>query len=177
MKKAFMGLMIISLASITTLSCINKSNDKNANVPNELKKSESSAHENMYEPDSVWSLVWSDEFEKSYIDENNWNLQVVEAGRFNDEWQRYTNSSDNAYIEDSCLVIKAIHHSDNEGVLDNNRPIKEDYWFKRFMPYFRNLPHVLEVKKQSIKEINQQVSLLRTMSNEELSSSLEPIDN
>jgi len=112
MKKAFMGLMIISLASITTLSCINKSNDKNAKVPNELKKSESSAHENMYEPDSVWSLVWSDEFEKSYIDENNWNLQVVEAGRFNDEWQRYTNSSDNAYIEDSCLVIKAIHHSD-----------------------------------------------------------------
>jgi N-acyl-L-homoserine lactone synthetase len=35
-----------------------------------------------------WDLVWSEEFETDTIDLNNWNYQVEEAGRFNDEWQR-----------------------------------------------------------------------------------------
>lgn len=63
-----------------------------------------------------WQLVWSDEFDEAIIDTNNWNLQVLKAGHFNDEWQRYTNSSENAYIESGCLVIKAIHESDNHGM-------------------------------------------------------------
>jgi beta-glucanase (GH16 family) len=61
-------------------------------------------------------LVWADEFDQDTIDGNNWNLQVVEAGRFNAEWQRYTNSSENAYIDNDCLVIKAIHDSDVHGM-------------------------------------------------------------
>jgi beta-glucanase (GH16 family) len=40
----------------------------------------------------------------------------VEAGRFNEEWQRYTNSDKNAFIENNCLVIKAIHESDEHGI-------------------------------------------------------------
>lgn len=68
-----------------------------------------------YQPDTGWKLVWSDEFQGDSIDANNWNLQVVEAGRFNDEWQRYTNSSENAYVDNSCLVIKAVHESDSHG--------------------------------------------------------------
>ena len=67
-------------------------------------------------PDSDWSLVWSDEFNSGSIDENNWNFQVVEAGRFNNEWQRYTNSNANAYVENDCLVIKAIHEGGNHGM-------------------------------------------------------------
>ena len=27
-----------------------------------------------------------------------WNYQVVEAGRFNEEWQRYTNSNKNLFL-------------------------------------------------------------------------------
>ena len=37
------------------------------------------------------------------------------AGRFNEEWQRYTDNKDNAYIENNQLVIKAIHKSDVHG--------------------------------------------------------------
>ena len=36
----------------------------------------------------------------------------MEAGRFNEEWQRYTDSTDNAFVEDGHLVIRAMHESD-----------------------------------------------------------------
>ena len=65
---------------------------------------------------SDWELVWADEFKGNTINTNNWNFQVLEAGHFNDEWQRYTNSSDNAYIENDYLVIKANHESDTHGM-------------------------------------------------------------
>ena len=69
-----------------------------------------------YEPGPGWKLVWQDEFDGDSINPDNWNFQVVKAGRFNEEWQRYTNSSRNAYIEDNCLVIKAIHESEKHGI-------------------------------------------------------------
>ena len=69
-----------------------------------------------YSPGDNWSLQWSDEFEGDTINRNNWSYQVEPPGRFNDEWQSYTNSSDNAYVENSCLVIKATHISENHGL-------------------------------------------------------------
>ncbi len=68
-----------------------------------------------YEPGPEWSLVWSDEFEGETLDPDKWRRQVEEAGRFNDEWQRYTDSVDNAYIDNGCLVIRAIHVGDTHG--------------------------------------------------------------
>ncbi len=73
-------------------------------------------NEYTFVPGQDWNLVWSDEFEADSIDKNNWNFQVVEAGHFNEEWQRYTNSGKNAYIEDGCLIIKAIHESDEHAM-------------------------------------------------------------
>jgi beta-glucanase (GH16 family) len=72
-------------------------------------------NEGTHQPGLDWKLAWSDEFDADTIDVNNWNFQVVEAGRFNDEWQRYTNSNDNAYIENNHLVIKSVHESDVHG--------------------------------------------------------------
>ncbi len=69
-----------------------------------------------YEPGPEWTLVWSDEFEGDALDPQKWRRQVVRAGRFNEEWQRYTDSTDNAYIENGCLVIKAIHESGRHGL-------------------------------------------------------------
>ena len=65
--------------------------------------------------DPNWDLVWADEFDSNELDTKNWNRQIVEAGRFNDEWQRYTDAPRNAYIENSKLIIKAIHESDQHG--------------------------------------------------------------
>lgn len=65
---------------------------------------------------AAWKLVWSDEFNGATLDTLNWNFQVEEAGRFNDEWQRYTNSSENAYVENEQLVIRALHESNADGM-------------------------------------------------------------
>lgn len=72
--------------------------------------------EDTYQPGPNWTLAWADEFEGSAVEATNWNFQVVPAGRFNDEWQRYTNSSENAYIDQGCLVIRAVHESDRHGM-------------------------------------------------------------
>jgi len=58
--------------------------------------------------------------------------------------------------------VRAVHHSDNAGELDNNQPIEPGYWFSQFMPLFSNIPHVLEVKKQSIAAIKKQIQFLVT---------------
>jgi len=76
----------------------------------------SAENETHYDPGQGWSLDWSDEFEGDSLDASNWNRQVVDAGRFNEEWQRYTDSSENSYVEDGNLVIKAIHESDTHGM-------------------------------------------------------------
>lgn len=69
-----------------------------------------------YQPGPDWSLVWSEEFNSDSLNEENWNRQVEPAGRFNDEWQRYTNSTDNAYVENNKLVIEAKHVGEAHGV-------------------------------------------------------------
>ncbi len=73
-------------------------------------------HQDTYSPGPNWTLAWSDEFDGEAIDEANWNRQVEKAGRFNGEWQRYTDSTANAYLDDGCLVIRAIHESDRHGM-------------------------------------------------------------
>ncbi len=62
-----------------------------------------------------WTLVWADEFDGDELNMANWNYQVEPAGRFNNEWQRYVESKNNAYVDQGCLVIKAIHESQEHG--------------------------------------------------------------
>jgi beta-glucanase (GH16 family) len=115
MKNILFYLVSISIVALLLLSCLDKG--KNSAVDQEKgHQSAPSEKEYQHAPGQDWKLAWSDEFRADTIDESNWNLQVVEAGRFNDEWQRYTNSNQNAYIEDGCLVIKAIHESDKHGM-------------------------------------------------------------
>lgn len=66
--------------------------------------------------ETKWTLVWADEFEGGTLNQDNWNRQAVRAGRFNDEWQRYTNSEINSYIENGNLVIRAIHETNEHGM-------------------------------------------------------------
>ena len=103
-SKIIKSLVFITITTVL-LSC---NNNKNVNqVPETNKESK--------QVDSNWKLVWSDEFEDENINKENWNFQEVEAGKFNDEWQRYTKSDKNAYIEENCLVIEAIHESQKHG--------------------------------------------------------------
>ncbi|MBS1647255.1 MAG: TIM barrel protein [Bacteroidetes bacterium] len=56
--------------------------------------------------------------------------------------------------------IECVHHSDNKGLLDTNDALNEQYWFLKHMPLFKDKVHVLEVKKQNVAQINQQLNLL-----------------
>ncbi len=60
---------------------------------------------------SVWSLVWSDEFDgpvNSAIDSTKWTAEVGGNGWGNQELEYYTNRIDNAYKSNGTLIIKAI---------------------------------------------------------------------
>lgn len=109
MKKILLGFVLVSLSMIV-ISC-----GSNAKKESNTEKGELT-EEKDYKPGEEWKLVWADEFDGDSLNMDNWNYQVEEAGRFNDEWQRYTNSTENAYVEDGNLVLKAIHESDTHGM-------------------------------------------------------------
>jgi beta-glucanase (GH16 family) len=57
-----------------------------------------------------WTLAWSDEFggpNGSGVDPTRWVLEVGGGGWGNQELEYYTNRSQNAYVQDGRLVIRA----------------------------------------------------------------------
>lgn len=56
-------------------------------------------------PKEEWYLVWSDEFDGSTINMENWSYDDPTNGRWNKEIQSYTQN--NAYIKDGSLIIEA----------------------------------------------------------------------
>ena len=61
------------------------------------------------------SLVWSDEFDGPGIDASKWIHETGATGWGNNEWENYTDSSQNSYIENGSLVIKAIKTTGGQG--------------------------------------------------------------
>ena len=61
-----------------------------------------------------WQLVWSDEFEGTELDPNNWNIQIGDGKAYgltkwgNNEDQYYTDSPDNIRVEDGNMVITSL---------------------------------------------------------------------
>ncbi len=66
-----------------------------------------------------WELSWSDEFEGTEIDRTKWTYDIgnwiidgngdpIVKGWGNNELEYYTDSSDNSYVEDGKLIIKAL---------------------------------------------------------------------
>lgn len=55
-----------------------------------------------------YNLLWSDEFDGKKMDEKKWNYEPHEPGWTNNELQEYTTSTDNVFVRDGKLVLKAI---------------------------------------------------------------------
>lgn len=55
-----------------------------------------------------YDLLWHDEFSGDTLDETIWNYEPHEPGWTNEELQEYTTSTDNVFVRDGNLVIKAI---------------------------------------------------------------------
>ena len=68
---------------------------------------------NSFADTTMWELIWNDEFNNPYIDNSKWNFENWGPGVVNNELQAYTDRSINAYIEDSCLVIRALYEQYN----------------------------------------------------------------
>ena len=55
----------------------------------------------------VWELSWSDEFDGSPLDIETWTYELGDSGWGNNEWQNYTNSTQNLSVADCLLTITA----------------------------------------------------------------------
>ena len=65
-----------------------------------------------------------------------------------------------AEVENCVSIIKALHHSDNDGLTDSNLRLTNSYWFAEFLPFFKNNINVIEVKNIDVNEIHEQEKLL-----------------
>lgn len=63
-------------------------------------------------------------------------------------------------LEKMIPVIKAVHHSDNDGTRDSNERINDNYWCRQLMKNFKDHLHVIEVKDIAIEEVIYQKKLL-----------------
>ncbi len=62
-----------------------------------------------------YTLLWNDEFDGDALDESNWSYDPHEPGWTNNELQEYTTSTDNVFVRDGKLVLKAIKTQDANG--------------------------------------------------------------
>jgi len=67
-----------------------------------------------------WTLVWQDEFNGDSIDTSKWEHAVDANGGGNNELQYYTARTENSYVENGNLVIKALRerYTDQGGTRD-----------------------------------------------------------
>jgi len=112
MKKLLFASGTILCMILGIPSCTNSNNKKASTDSAEAEKALHEGGSETYDPGPGYTLAWADEFEGAGLDSMTWNRQVLRAGRFNEEWQRYTDSEKNATVEDGMLVIRAIHESD-----------------------------------------------------------------
>ena len=60
-----------------------------------------------------YNLLWADEFDGDTLNEAIWNRELREPGWTNNELQEYTDSEDNIYVENGCLVLRALREDRN----------------------------------------------------------------
>jgi len=60
-----------------------------------------------------YSLLWHDEFDGDSLNTEIWNMEARQPGWTNNELQEYTKSSENIFIRDGKLVLKAIKTQKN----------------------------------------------------------------
>ena len=73
------------------------------------ENSSSSASEPLSSSSDDVKYLWNDEFEGSTIDTDKWTFEIGTgaSGWGNNEWEYYTDRSENAYVKDGVLHIRA----------------------------------------------------------------------
>lgn len=60
-----------------------------------------------------YELLWSDEFDGEKLNEDIWSYDPHEPGWTNNELQEYTTSTDNVFVKDGVLTLKALKTDKN----------------------------------------------------------------
>ncbi|PKI16090.1 glycoside hydrolase family 16 protein [Colwellia sp. 12G3] len=68
------------------------------------------------QPVTDWQLVWSDEFDGTEIQTNNWTHEVNCTGGGNNEKQCYTENAENSFVSDGTLKLVALPAVDENPV-------------------------------------------------------------
>ena len=76
-------------------------------------KSDSSAADESTPDIEGYKLLWSDEFNGDKLDDSIWSYDPHEPGWTNNELQEYTESTDNVFVKDGKLTLKAIKTQKN----------------------------------------------------------------
>ena len=84
--------------------------------------------------DKNWRLVWFDEFDAHSIDPAKWSFEQNCWGGGNNEQQCYTDRSENAFVEDGALHIRA-RKEDFTGPAENEDSDNYDPAVTRTLPY------------------------------------------
>ena len=109
MKKSTTAIILSCVLIIGLLpACGKQTPAEEPPVPEVVEKTETPALEG-------YNLLWSDEFDGNTLNEDIWTMEVREAGWTNHELQSYEASTDNIFVKDGCLVLKAIKNVDENG--------------------------------------------------------------
>lgn len=118
MKKKWILYILITCLLATIVAC--GKDDKNSETESVTEETdESTETEEVEEVDTPelegYNLLWSDEFNKAELDIEKWNMEPREPGWTNEELQEYTTLTDNVFVEDGKLVLKAIKTKNEDG--------------------------------------------------------------
>ena len=62
-----------------------------------------------------FQLKWSDDFNGTALNREDWNVETHEPGWVNEEWQAYVDSTDNIKVQDGKLLIQPVKTKNEDG--------------------------------------------------------------
>lgn len=119
-KSLLIGMMTLLSCSMMLAGCGKKESDKKDASSSEDSKKEETALVDQVEQADVpqldgYELIWNDEFNGTAMNDEIWSYDPHEPGWTNQELQEYTQSTDNVFVRDGKLVLKAIKTQDENG--------------------------------------------------------------
>lgn len=95
-----------------------KKDDNNSSGGSSSGGSVTPAPSGMTEADLLkqgFQLKWSDEFNGTALNREDWNVELHEPGWVNSEWQAYVDSTDNIKVQDGKLLIQPVKTKNEDG--------------------------------------------------------------
>lgn len=106
-KNQLLSLTLVLAMMVSMASCSKKEETKESADTTPVVQSESTEETGVPQIEG-YNLLWNDEFDGEALDETKWRYDPHQPGWTNHELQEYTTSTDNVFLRDGKLVLKAI---------------------------------------------------------------------